>query len=255
MNLDYFIYNESDKISIKSKQSNYITFYGEMNDYLIKNIMLINENDYVTLNFSKASKKNITKYYKLIRMSSYTFINTEHAETVMDELAFPLESLGMKKESMDKSILELSNKFNFNNYLEVSPSSLPVSKKVVLNIMCSLIVEPKLLVIDNLLSSLDKEDLITTLNVLNEFKRGGLIIFNFTTDIESSLFGDEIIITDKEKIIVSGKTMSVLNEEKIMKRLGLGLPFIVMLNKYLIDYNLIDKYILDYKLLGGKLWN
>ena len=121
--------------------------------------------------------------------------------------------------------------------------------------MCSLIVEPKLLVIDNLLSSLDKEDLITTLNVLNEFKRGGLIIFNFTTDIESSLFGDEIIITDKEKIIVSGKTMSVLNEEKIMKRLGLGLPFIVMLNKYLIDYNLIDKYILDYKLLGGKLWN
>ena len=91
--------------------------------------------------------------------------------------------------------------------------------------------------------------------VSNEFKRDGLIIFNFTTDIESSLFGDEIIITDKEKIIVSGKTMSVLNEEKIMKRLGLGLPFIVMLNKYLIDYNLIDKYILDYKLLGGKLWN
>ena len=180
MNLDYFIYNESDKISFRSKQSNYITFYGEMNDYLIKNIMLINENDYVTLNFSKASKKNITKYYKLIRLSSYNFINTEHAETVMDELAFPLESLGMKKESMDKSILELSNKFNFNNYLEVSPSSLPVSKKVVLNIMCSLIVEPKLLVIDNLLSSLDKEDLITTLNVLNEFKRGGLIIFNFT---------------------------------------------------------------------------
>ena len=66
MNLDYFIYNESDKISFRSKQSNYITFYGEMNDYLIKNIMLINENDYVTLNFSKASKKNITKYYKLI---------------------------------------------------------------------------------------------------------------------------------------------------------------------------------------------
>ena len=107
MNLDYFIYNESDKISFRSKQSNYITFYGEMNDYLIKNIMLINENDYVTLNFSKASKKNITKYYKLIRLSSYNFINTEHAETVMDELAFPLESLGMKKENMDKSILNL----------------------------------------------------------------------------------------------------------------------------------------------------
>ena len=233
MNLDYFIYNENEQINFKSKQNNYITFYGELNEHLIKNIMLINENDYITLNFSKASKKNITKYYKLTRMSSYTFINTHHAETVIDELAFPLESLSFKKSDIKQKLEILSTKFNFDNYLEVSPSSLPTSKKAVLNIMCSLVTEPKLLVLDNILSSLDKSDLDITLNVLN----------------------DEIIITDKEKIIVSGKTMSVLNEEKIMKRLGLGLPFIVMLNKYLIDYNLIDKYILDYKLLGGKLWN
>ena len=254
MNLDYFIYNENEQINFKSKQNNYITFYGELNEHLIKNIMLINENDYITLNFSKASKKNVTKYYKLTRMSSYTFINTHHAETVIDEIAFPLESLALKKSDIKQKLEILSTKFNFDNYLEVSPSSLPTSKKAVLNIMCSLVTEPKLLVLDNILSSLDKSDLDITLNVLNEYKKNGLIIFNFTTDIESSLFGDEIIITDKEKIIVSGKTMSVLNEEKIMKRLGLGLPFIVMLNKYLIDYNLIDNYILEYKTLGGKLW-
>ena len=56
------------------------------------------------------------------------------------------------------------------------------------------------------------------------------------------------------KIVMSGKTMSVLNEEKIMKRLDINLPFIVLLNKYLIDYNLIDNYILDYTSLGGALW-
>lgn len=39
-----------------------------------------------------------------------------------------------------------------------------------------------------------------------------------------------------------------------MKRLGISLPFIVMLNKYLIDYDLINTYYLDYNLLGGKLW-
>ena len=47
---------------------------------------------------------------------------------------------------------------------------------------------------------------------------------------------------------------NLLNEEKIMKRLGINLPFIVLLNKYLIDYNLIDNYILDYTSLGGALW-
>ena len=42
MNLDYFIYNENEQINFKSKQNNYITFYGELNEHLIKNIMLIN---------------------------------------------------------------------------------------------------------------------------------------------------------------------------------------------------------------------
>ena len=104
--------------------------------------------------------------------------------------------------------------------MEVSPSSLPTSKKAVLNIMCSLITEPKLLVLDNILSSLDKSDLDVTLNVLNEYKKNGLIIFNFTTDIESSLFGDEIIITDKEKIIVSGKR----SKDTIVRLLMAGVP-------------------------------
>ena len=51
-----------------------------------------------------------------------------------------------------------------------------------------------------------------------------------------------------------GKTLSVLNEEKILRRLGLGLPFIVELNKYLMDYKLIDKYYLTNKKLVGAIW-
>ena len=44
----------------------------------------------------------------------------------------------------------------------------------------------------------------------------------------------------------------VLNEEKLLKRLGIGLPFLVELNKYFMDYGMIDKYHLtnqQYKLL------
>lgn len=254
MNLDYFIYNESDNLNFKSKSGNYITFYGDLNDYLIKNLMLINDNSYITLNYTKASKKNITKYYKLVRLSSNSLINTFHAESVINELAFPLESLGTKVEDMTSSIKDITNKFKFDMFLDKSPLSLNISKRVVLNIMCSLIVKPKLLIIDNLLSLLDKDDLELVLNNLNEYKKEGMLIFNFDTDIENSIFGEEIIITNKDKIIISGKTLSVLNEEKIMKRLGIGLPFIVLLNKYLKDYNLIDNYILDYKTLGGVLW-
>ena len=68
------------------------------------------------------------------------------------------------------------------------------------------------------------------------------------------MYGEKIIIIYDKKLICEGKTLSVLNEEKILRRLGLGLPFIVELNKYLMDYKLIDKYYLTNKKLVGAIW-
>ena len=57
-----------------------------------------------------------------------------------------------------------------------------------------------------------------------------------------------------KKLACDGKTLSVLNEEKLLKTLGLGMPFIVELNKYLMDYGMIDKYNLTNEKLVGALW-
>ena len=61
-------------------------------------------------------------------------------------------------------------------------------------------------------------------------------------------------MNDKEKVIASGRTLSILNEEKLMNRLGLSLPFIVDLNKQLMYYDIIDKYILDEEGLVDEIW-
>ena len=253
MNLDSFLYDDKN-ISFTSKDKNFITFIGDMNDKLFSNISMINKNDFVTFNFNKVSSKTITKYYKNVGISSYSFINCFQAETVIDEIAFGLESLAVKKSEMEIKLNDIINKFSFNEYISSSPYSLNTSKRAMLLIICALVTNLKLLLIDNLLSLLDKNDFKIVINNLKEFIKNGGIIFNFTTNIEETILSNELIITDKEKIVISGPTLSVLNEEKIMKRLGISLPFIVMLNKYLIDYELINTYYLDYNLLGGKLW-
>ena len=89
---------------------------------------------------------------------------------------------------------------------------------------------------------------------LKEYVKDGGIVLNFTNDMEETLYGDKIIVVYEKKIVCEGKTLSVLNEEKILKRLGLGLPFIVELNWYLMDYGLINKYYLSDKELVGALW-
>lgn len=253
MNLDSFLYDDKN-ISFTSKDKNFVTFIGDMNDKLFSNISMINKNDFVTFNFNKVTSKTITKYYKTVGISSYSFINCFQAETVIDEIAFGLESLAVKKSEMEIKLNDIINKFSFNEYISSSPYSLNTSKRAMLLIICALVTNPKLLLIDNLLSLLDKNDFKIVINNLKEFIKNGGIIFNFTTNIEETILSNELIITDKEKIVISGPTLSVLNEEKIMKRLGISLPFIVMLNKYLIDYELINTYYLDYNLLGGKLW-
>ena len=123
-----------------------------------------------------------------------------------------------------------------------------------MKILNSLIVKPKMIVIDNVMSLLDEKDKKLVFKVLKEYKKHGGIVINFTNDIEETLEGDKIIIINDKKVICEGKTLSVLNEEKLLKRLGLGLPFIVELNKYFMDYGMINKYYLNDEKLVGALW-
>lgn len=246
-------YKENDKMNFKVYEKDFITFLGNKNKSIVENLMFLKENNYITINNININNSNIYENRKYITFSSFKYLNTILGEIAKDELAFPLESLSMSKKEIKSKINEISKKFKLD-YLDISIKHLSRTEIVKLSLASSLIINPKILVIDNILNLLDKDDYILVTNILKEFTNNGGVILNFTTNIEESLLGNKIIITDKEKIIVEGKTLSVLNEEKIMKRLGISLPFIIMLNKYLKDYDLINKYYLTYEELVGALW-
>ena len=80
-------------------------------------------------------------------------------------------------------------------------------------------------------------------------------IINFTNDLEEALFTSYLVVYDKENILVGGNTIEVLKCEKLLKRVGLQLPFIVELSLLLKDYGLLDEIYLDKERLKDKLWN
>lgn len=254
MNFSYFDYIENEENSFSAKECEWITFLGDKNSALLKNIMFKENNNFITINSSKVNNKTIDKYRSLIGFSCFNMLNIFLGETVKDELAYGLESLATSKPEMIERIEGLSKRFKFLPLLEKSPKSLSTSSKAKLSIARALITKPKILVLDNILSLLDISDYKTIIETLKEFVDKGGIILNFTSEIEETMLGTKVIITDEDKIIVSGSTLSVLNEEKIMKRLGYGLPFIVLLNKYLKDYNLVNLYTLTYEGLVGEIW-
>lgn len=103
----------------------------------------------------------------------------------------------------------------------------------------------------NALNKLDDKDIEELYNLL---KSKNIKYINVTNNVEEVLFTSNVIIYDKEKEIISGSTIEVLKQEKLLKRIGIALPFMVELSLYLQDYNLIKEIYLDYDKLEGALW-
>ena len=80
-----------------------------------------------------------------------------------------------------------------------------------------------------------------------------MTIINVTHDMEKP-YGDDIIVIDSGKIVLKGPKELVLKEEKILRELGLELPFMAALSLKLQYYNLIDEMIFDMDELVNILW-
>lgn len=145
--------------------------------------------------------------------------------------------------------LELYELFNVE-YLRTK-KDLTKFDELKLNILGSLNSDKKVYVFFNVLTYLDKEfkeKLIRYLKLAN--KR----IINYTTDIDETLLLEYIIVIHDNLVIMEGTKEQVLNEEKILKKLGFNLPFIIELSKGLKLYGLIDKIYFNNEELVSALW-
>lgn len=103
----------------------------------------------------------------------------------------------------------------------------------------------------NILNNLKEEEIKKLFKYLSDNK---IDFINVTNDIELTLYTDYLIVYDKDKILMEGNTIDVLKNEKLIKRLGLNLPFIVELSILLKNYNLVNEIYVDKESLVDKLW-
>lgn len=141
--------------------------------------------------------------------------------------------------------------FDIEKYLSTKISSLSFEMQIYLKIITLINVKDKIIVFDDVLTFLNP---LQKSYIIKYLKDNELTYFNFTSDIEEVLYTKYLIVTSKEGVIIEGKTRSVLNEEKILKRSGFALPFSVDLSHQLKDYGLIDKEYYSIDKLVNDLW-
>ena len=176
---------------------------------------------------------------------SVVFKNTNFLHTkVIDEIF----SFSKKNE---KIIEELDTFFSINRIIDKDIRDLSLNDKTLVKILSYVVNNSRYVVLDDLLIDLNKRTKILLLNYLN-YKN--IILINVTSNIEDVIYTDYIVCLYDGKIAIEGDMLEVLKNEKILKRLGFSLPFMVDLSIQLELYGLIDKIYLNKEAMVKNLW-
>lgn len=251
---DYFKYRFGNDIEFNLSPKDFISIIGNGNDLFMYTLLNGHSKCNIFVGDKELNEENLPTIRKRMSIVLYKHLNIFVGETVMDEIAFGLESLAYTKDDIRNIVASEARRFKLESLLERDCNSLGSSDKVKMKILSAMIIKPQVLVLDNILCELDYKDKELIFDILKEYKKLGGIIINVTNDIEETLYGEKILVIHDKKMVCFGKTLSVLNEEKLLKRLGIGLPFIIDLNRYFMDYGMINKYYLDNDKLVGALW-
>lgn len=110
----------------------------------------------------------------------------------------------------------------------------------------------KMVIFNESLSSLSNKEKKEIFDLLD---KQNINYVNVTSNIEDALFGDYIIVYDEDMKVLEGNKEVVLKNEKLLKKLGFGVPFVVDLSIQLMYYDILDKVYFDVDNLLEALWN
>ncbi len=196
----------------------------------------------VNRNNLKALRKSIVAVYR-----ESSFIN----DLVIEELRNPLENMNVAPSEINEAIKEINDFFGINKILKKKIDDLSLNDKTLVKILSFALVNPTYLAIDDLLIDLDMRTKILLLNYLNN---KDIKLINVTSNMEDVLYTDYILCLFEGISAIDGKTLDVLENEKVLKRLGFSLPFMFDLSIQLRLYGLINKTYLNKEGMVEALW-
>ena len=190
----------------------------------------------------------ITKENLKILRKEIGYITNEDAfinETVMDEIAFTLENLNLPKEEIKTKVKSITNKLKINTILEKNPYNLNDEEKWLLKLASALVIDPKILIIDDGFAPLHPKKKKIVLDLLYKLNKKGLTIITTTSNPEETLLASNIIVLKNGQAKPKEK-------QKLLEQIES--PFIIELSEKLKFYDLITETYLDEEKLVNDLW-
>jgi len=177
----------------------------------------------------KVIKDENIKIGYIFQEPSYQILST----SVREELAFGPKQLKFKKEQIDKIVLSESKRFDLK--LNENPINLSPEDLRKLTIASILAIDTDIIIFDEPTNTLDENEIIKLMKIIEELKKLGKTIIIITHDIHLAWnYAERLIIMKDGKIEIDGPTDSVMKDEDKLRTCNITLPNAAKLyNKYL----------------------
>lgn len=155
----------------------------------------------------------------------YVAQNPEHAnvcDKVWHEMAFGLESMGVPTKEMRRRVAEMAAFFGIDQWMDFPVSALSGGQKQILALACVLLMQPRLLLLDEPSAQLDPiatNEFFRTLLKCNEELGITILIVEHRLD-ELLPMADKLLVMDQGSVRYSGS----LQDAKIPKELYSAMP-------------------------------
>ncbi len=137
-------------------------------------------------------------------------------DKVWHELAFGLENMGVKSSDIRRRTAEMASYFGISEWFKMNTSELSGGQKQILNLASVMVMNPKLLLLDEPTSQLDPLASVSFINTLKrinaDFGTAIIICEHRTEEIMPAV--NKLMLIDKGKITAYGSVVSVCESRK-----------------------------------------
>ena len=179
----------------------------------------VNDKDMMTL-----SEPEIRRCRQKIGMVFQHF-NLLMQRTVLGNVCFPLEIVGMNRKDAKKRAMEVLRLVGIADKANAYPSQLSGGQKQRVAIAGVLAMQPKTIVLDEPTAMLDPQGRQEVVSIVEKLSREqNITVVLITHHMDEAVCADRVIAMDDGKIIADGTPKEVFVQIELLKRVGLTVP-------------------------------
>ena len=189
------------------------------------------ESGKIIINDILINKKNLKEIRKNVGFVFQESDNQLFMNTVYDDIVFGLRSIKESEENIKLKVNTIIEKFQIEKLINKQIYKLSGGEKKIVSIAGIMIMNPKIILMDEVTSSLDPKSRRIVINLIKDLKET-IVIASHDLDMILDVC-DRVLVLNNGEIIQEGQSYSILSNKKIMEESNLELPLSLIKNKFI----------------------